>query len=188
MRTANQPNLIQEKLKGVSFTFSSRSMQHMPALMFPIAYIFGLNLKAAQHIHTVWPRKTQPLPARRYGRIFWRVWLSPQSSGAAVETRPDMTVSGREKKGHQQGRLLLQLEVAWAAACYVALLVLCSLCYSNSLYGELVHDDVWAIVNNPDVRPGSSLRNIFRNDFWGKRMADNTSHKSYRPLCILTFK
>uniref|UniRef100_A0A3B5L4K1 Uncharacterized protein n=1 Tax=Xiphophorus couchianus TaxID=32473 RepID=A0A3B5L4K1_9TELE len=98
-----------------------------------------------------------------------------------------MTVSGREKKGHQQGRLLLQLEVAWAAACYVALLVLCSLCYSNSLYGELVHDDVWAIVNNPDVRPGSSLRNIFRNDFWGKRMADNTSHKSYRPLCILTF-
>ncbi|XP_032445974.1 protein O-mannosyl-transferase TMTC1 isoform X1 [Xiphophorus hellerii] len=99
-----------------------------------------------------------------------------------------MTVSGREKKGHQQGRLLLQLEVAWAAACYVALLVLCSLCYSNSLYGELVHDDVWAIVNNPDVRPGSSLRNIFRNDFWGKRMADNTSHKSYRPLCILTFK
>uniref|UniRef100_A0A3B3XZH9 Uncharacterized protein n=1 Tax=Poecilia mexicana TaxID=48701 RepID=A0A3B3XZH9_9TELE len=93
-----------------------------------------------------------------------------------------MTVSGREKKGHQKGRLLLQLEVAWAAACYVALFLLCSLCYSNSLYGELVHDDVWAIVNNPDVRPGSSLRNIFRNDFWGKRMADNTSHKSYRPL------
>ncbi|XP_008399435.1 transmembrane and TPR repeat-containing protein 1 isoform X2 [Poecilia reticulata] len=99
-----------------------------------------------------------------------------------------MTVSGREKKGHQQGRLLLQLEAVWAAACYAALFVLCSLCYSNSLYGELVHDDVWAIVNNPDVRPGSSLRNIFRNDFWGKRMADNTSHKSYRPLCILTFK
>lgn len=189
MRTANQWNrwnLIQEKLKGVSFTFSSRSMSHMSALMFQIAYIFGLNLKAAQHIHTVWPRQTQPLPARRYGLIFLRV--SPEPSGAAVETRPDMTVSGREKKGHQHGRLLLQLEVAWAAACYVALFVLCSLCYSNSLYGELVHDDVWAIVNNPDVRPGSSLRNIFRNDFWGKRMADNTSHKSYRPLCILTFK
>ncbi|KAJ8332121.1 hypothetical protein SKAU_G00429060 [Synaphobranchus kaupii] len=59
---------------------------------------------------------------------------------------------------------------------------------SNSLRGEFVHDDVWAIINNPDVRPGSSLSNIFFNDFWGKRMADNTSHKSYRPLCILTFK
>uniref|UniRef100_A0A8C9YZM5 dolichyl-phosphate-mannose--protein mannosyltransferase n=1 Tax=Sander lucioperca TaxID=283035 RepID=A0A8C9YZM5_SANLU len=68
------------------------------------------------------------------------------------------------------------------------LAALCVLCYGNSLHGELVHDDVWAIINNPDVRPGSSLRNIFSNDFWGKRMADNTSHKSYRPLCILTFK
>ncbi|KAM4712287.1 protein O-mannosyl-transferase TMTC1 isoform 2-T2 [Anableps anableps] len=96
-----------------------------------------------------------------------------------------MTGSGREKKAR---RLLLQVEAAWTAACYATLFILCVLCYSNSLHGELVHDDVWAIVNNPDVRPGSSLRNIFRNDFWGKRMADNTSHKSYRPLCILTFK
>ncbi|XP_036374114.1 protein O-mannosyl-transferase TMTC1-like [Megalops cyprinoides] len=72
--------------------------------------------------------------------------------------------------------------------CYVVLVLVCTLCYSNSLRGEFVHDDVWAILNNPDVRPGSSLQNIFFNDFWGKRMADNTSHKSYRPLCILTFK
>ncbi|XP_017554406.1 protein O-mannosyl-transferase TMTC1 [Pygocentrus nattereri] len=71
---------------------------------------------------------------------------------------------------------------------YGALLAACALCYRNSLRGEFVHDDVWAIVNNPDVRPGSSLRSIFTDDFWGKRMADNTSHKSYRPLCILTFK
>ncbi|MED6278910.1 Protein O-mannosyl-transferase tmtc1 [Characodon lateralis] len=104
-----------------------------------------------------------------------------------METRVDMTDSGRGKKSCLQGRLPLQVEVAWATACYAALLALCALCYSNSLQGEFVHDDVWAIVNNPDVRPGSSLRNIFSNDFWGKRMADNTSHKSYRPLCILTF-
>ncbi|KAI1883358.1 hypothetical protein AGOR_G00230600 [Albula goreensis] len=72
--------------------------------------------------------------------------------------------------------------------CYAVLVLVCALCYSNSIHGEFVHDDVWAILNNPDVRPGSSLRSIFFNDFWGKRMADNTSHKSYRPLCILTFK
>uniref|UniRef100_A0A672YVV0 dolichyl-phosphate-mannose--protein mannosyltransferase n=1 Tax=Sphaeramia orbicularis TaxID=375764 RepID=A0A672YVV0_9TELE len=75
-----------------------------------------------------------------------------------------------------------------AAGRYAVLAALCALCYGNSLHGELVHDDVWAIINNPDVRPSSSLRNIFSNDFWGKRMSDNTSHKSYRPLCILTFK
>ncbi|KAK1168848.1 protein O-mannosyl-transferase TMTC1-like [Acipenser oxyrinchus oxyrinchus] len=71
---------------------------------------------------------------------------------------------------------------------YIVLFSVCALCYSNSLQGEFVHDDVWAINNNPDVRPGSSMKSIFFNDFWGKRMADNTSHKSYRPLCILTFK
>ncbi|XP_062446399.1 protein O-mannosyl-transferase TMTC1 [Rhea pennata] len=65
---------------------------------------------------------------------------------------------------------------------------LCALCYGNSLRGEFVHDDVWAIVNNPDVRAAAPVTAAFANDFWGKRMAENTSHKSYRPLCILTFK
>ncbi|XP_056197117.1 protein O-mannosyl-transferase TMTC1 isoform X2 [Falco biarmicus] len=65
---------------------------------------------------------------------------------------------------------------------------LCALCYGNSLRGEFVHDDVWAIVNNPDVRAAAPVAAAFANDFWGKRMAENTSHKSYRPLCVLTFK
>ncbi|XP_022605537.1 transmembrane and TPR repeat-containing protein 1 [Seriola dumerili] len=99
-----------------------------------------------------------------------------------------MTAPGREKKVRLQPRVTVRPEAVWAAGRYAVLAALCALCYSNSLRGELVHDDVWAIINNPDVRPGSSLRNIFSNDFWGKRMADNTSHKSYRPLCILTFK
>ncbi|KAM6896154.1 protein O-mannosyl-transferase TMTC1 [Lycodopsis pacificus] len=99
-----------------------------------------------------------------------------------------MTALGREKKARQQPRSTVRPDAVWAAGRYAVLAALCCLCYSNSLRGELVHDDVWAIINNPDVRPGSSLRNILSNDFWGKRMSDNTSHKSYRPLCILTFK
>lgn len=99
-----------------------------------------------------------------------------------------MTAPGREKKVRLQPRVTVRPEAVWAAGRYAVLAALCALCYSNSLRGELVHDDVWAIINNPDVRPGSSLGNIFSNDFWGKRMSDNTSHKSYRPLCILTFK
>ncbi|XP_054974243.1 protein O-mannosyl-transferase TMTC1 isoform X1 [Sorex araneus] len=63
------------------------------------------------------------------------------------------------------------------------------LCYGRSLRGEFVHDDVWAIVNNPDVRPGGAARgSLFANDFWGRGMADSGSHKSYRPLCVLTFR
>nr|XP_019955548.1 PREDICTED: transmembrane and TPR repeat-containing protein 1 isoform X2 [Paralichthys olivaceus] len=114
--------------------------------------------------------------------------LHPESSQAAGEAVHDMTAPGSRKKARWQPRVTVQAEAVRAAGRYVVLTALCVLCYCNTLRGELVHDDVWAIVNNPDVRPGSSLRNIFSNDFWGKMMADNTSHKSYRPLCILSFK
>ncbi|XP_061769115.1 protein O-mannosyl-transferase TMTC1 isoform X2 [Nerophis ophidion] len=99
-----------------------------------------------------------------------------------------MTTPGREKITTQHPPNTSRPQTVWAVSRYVALAALCILCYSNSLHGELVHDDVWAIVNNPDVLPGSCVKNIFRNDFWGKKMSDNSSHKSYRPLCILTFK
>ncbi|XP_040201479.1 protein O-mannosyl-transferase TMTC1 [Rana temporaria] len=62
------------------------------------------------------------------------------------------------------------------------------LCFARSLYGEFVHDDIWAILNNPDSRGETNLSSVFRNDFWGKAMNDNTSHKSYRPLCVLSFR
>ncbi|XP_069619119.1 protein O-mannosyl-transferase TMTC1 [Ranitomeya imitator] len=66
--------------------------------------------------------------------------------------------------------------------------VVAGLCFSRSLFGEFVHDDVWAILNNPDSRGETNLSTIFKNDFWGKAMDDNTSHKSYRPLCVLSFR
>ncbi|XP_057711454.1 protein O-mannosyl-transferase TMTC1 [Corythoichthys intestinalis] len=96
-----------------------------------------------------------------------------------------MTAPGRERSSPQHP---VRQAKGCTASLYAVLVALCVLCYSNSIHGELVHDDVWAIINNPDVRPTSSLQNIFRNDFWGKRMSDNSSHKSYRPFCILTFK
>ncbi|XP_078529890.1 protein O-mannosyl-transferase TMTC1 [Lissotriton helveticus] len=70
----------------------------------------------------------------------------------------------------------------------LALCLVCALCYRQALHGEFLHDDVWAILNNPDVRPGAPLRSIFSNDFWGKGMGENSSHKSYRPLCTLSFR
>ncbi|XP_053271249.1 protein O-mannosyl-transferase TMTC1 isoform X5 [Pleuronectes platessa] len=114
--------------------------------------------------------------------------LHPLSSRAAGEAMHDLTAPEPQKRGRRQPRVTVQPEAMSVAGRYVVLTALCVLCYCNSLHGELVHDDVWAIINNPDVRPGSSLINIFSNDFWGKMMADNTSHKSYRPLCILSFK
>ena len=61
--------------------------------------------------------------------------------------------------------------------------------YINSLNGGLVHDDVLAIVNNKDVHVNvTDVTSVVYNDFWGKPMSDVTSHKSYRPLCVLSFR
>ncbi|KAK2180952.1 hypothetical protein NP493_419g05000 [Ridgeia piscesae] len=74
------------------------------------------------------------------------------------------------------------------AVYYVAGVVAALLCYVNSLPGEFVHDDIFAVKNNPDVRPDAPLSGVFRDDFWGRPMASNASHKSYRPLCVLSFR
>ncbi|XP_022243209.1 transmembrane and TPR repeat-containing protein 1-like [Limulus polyphemus] len=71
---------------------------------------------------------------------------------------------------------------------YVMVGMVAMLCYLNSLNGDLIHDDIVAITTNPDVLGHTSLRELFLNDFWGKPMADPLSHKSYRPLTVLTFR
>lgn len=45
-----------------------------------------------------------------------------------------------------------------------------------------------AIKTNPDVLWSTPFLNLFKNDFWGTPIHTNSSHKSYRPLCVLTFK
>ena len=64
------------------------------------------------------------------------------------------------------------------------------LVYLNSLEGDFVHDDVAAIVNNRDVTGAGDTGwlSMWTNDFWGMAIRDRRSHKSYRPLTILTFR
>ncbi|XP_013873074.1 transmembrane and TPR repeat-containing protein 3 [Austrofundulus limnaeus] len=61
-------------------------------------------------------------------------------------------------------------------------------CYWNCLSCGFVFDDVSAILDNKDLRPSTPIRNMFLNDFWGTPMAEERSHKSYRPLTVLTFR
>lgn len=61
--------------------------------------------------------------------------------------------------------------------------------YCNSLDGDFVHDDLSAITGNRDITdPTVGTWDFLYNDFWGTSMLDPRSHKSYRPLTILTFK
>lgn len=58
----------------------------------------------------------------------------------------------------------------------------------SSLFGDFVFDDTEVILNNKDILPSTPLGNIFSNDYWGTNLKSNLSHKSYRPLTILSFR
>lgn len=54
---------------------------------------------------------------------------------------------------------------------YGAIVVLtCIICYYNSINCGFVFDDISAIKENRDLRPHTSIKSIFLNDFWGTPM------------------
>ncbi|XP_066909722.1 protein O-mannosyl-transferase Tmtc3 [Halyomorpha halys] len=66
--------------------------------------------------------------------------------------------------------------------------VISILCYYNSFNCGFVFDDISAIKENRDLRPHTPWKNVFFNDFWGTAIHKEQSHKSYRPLCVITFR
>ncbi|KAG8196915.1 hypothetical protein JTE90_027619 [Oedothorax gibbosus] len=62
------------------------------------------------------------------------------------------------------------------------------LCYHGSLDCGFVFDDVSAIRQNKDLRPSSPWASLLQNDFWGTPMNKEQSHKSYRPVCVFTYR
>ncbi len=64
-----------------------------------------------------------------------------------------------------------------------------ALAYLNSLDGGFVFDDHRGILTNDDLDPSkTSLWELFQHDFWGGSMGRVESHKSYRPLTVLTYR
>ncbi len=43
-------------------------------------------------------------------------------------------------------------------------------------------------MKNPDLLSETALINVLYDDFWGTPLTHSGSHKSYRPLCVLTFR
>ncbi|KAK6482402.1 protein O-mannosyl-transferase TMTC2-like isoform X1 [Huso huso] len=60
--------------------------------------------------------------------------------------------------------------------------------YFNTLGADFCYDDSRAIKTNQDLLPETPLTHIFYNDFWGTLLTHSGSHKSYRPLCTLSFR
>ena len=93
----------------------------------------------------------------------------------------------------------VQREAAAEMLLYILPLLLTCIAYVNSLAGDFVHDDLSAVRYNEDVTAAgasadgtstgtSSRAGIWSNDFWGTAMSDAKSHKSYRPLTVLSFR
>lgn len=74
----------------------------------------------------------------------------------------------------------------WRAYAFISFVAI--VCYLNGMNGEFVHDDIPAITLNRDVLGTNKISRVFKNDFWGTPMADANSHKSYRPLTVLSFR
>lgn len=78
------------------------------------------------------------------------------------------------------------------------LILITVLIYVNSLKCGFVYDDRRAILENRDVVPSvdsssvlegaRSFLFLWTNDYWGNPMHSAGSHKSYRPLVILSYK
>lgn len=81
--------------------------------------------------------------------------------------------------------LLGGLSDAWFCA---LLFTFATLLYVNTLSAGYVWDDRAAIVGNADVTQSNDLSMLFLNDFWGQDMSLSSSHKSYRPVTVLSFR
>ncbi|XP_027007664.2 protein O-mannosyl-transferase TMTC2 [Tachysurus fulvidraco] len=62
------------------------------------------------------------------------------------------------------------------------------LLYVNTLDADFCYDDSRAIKTNPDLLPETPWTNILYSDFWGTLLTHSGSHKSFRPLCTLSFR
>nr|CAB3267128.1 transmembrane and TPR repeat-containing protein 1-like [Phallusia mammillata] len=60
--------------------------------------------------------------------------------------------------------------------------------YGGVATAPFMYDDFPAIKKNADVQGVTPIYQIWSNDFWGFPIIANTSHKSYRPLTVLTFR
>uniref|UniRef100_A0A8D3DXK2 dolichyl-phosphate-mannose--protein mannosyltransferase n=1 Tax=Scophthalmus maximus TaxID=52904 RepID=A0A8D3DXK2_SCOMX len=116
--------------------------------------------------------------------LSWCLHPSPSVPGASIllPLRCIMALS----EVHWDHQIPLPKLAPVRAKLTVALVAL--LCFINSYDGEFVFDDSEAIVNNKDLKPTTPLNNIWTNDFWGSNLSSNSSHKSYRPLTVLTFR
>ena len=101
------------------------------------------------------------------------------------------------KNSNKKNSLLIQdengiatFEHNWFSSFHVQFIIFLagSLCFANSIWAEFAFDDLEAVIRNNDVKGNTRFGQLFVNDFWGNDVSSNLSHKSYRPLTVLTLR
>ncbi|ETN11496.1 hypothetical protein PPTG_10366 [Phytophthora nicotianae INRA-310] len=81
----------------------------------------------------------------------------------------------------------MMLEVSPREACALLVFTAALITAWNANSNGFVWDDRSAVLANDDAQ-GSSLFEVFSHDFWGTHIRSMHSHKSYRPLTVLSFR
>eukprot|EP00438_Fugacium_kawagutii_P022016 Skav200852 [mRNA] locus=scaffold2484:74196:91601:+ [translate_table: standard] len=98
------------------------------------------------------------------------------SNPLLMDVRPELQANGHVKP-------------PWRPSLMPLLPVLCCFLYAPCVtYSEWYIDELFAVLRNEDARGETSLAQVFSNDFWGNPLwGQSWTHKSYRPLAVLSF-
>ena len=58
----------------------------------------------------------------------------------------------------------------------------------NNFDCEFVYDDPGAILGNEDVLTPLNWERLGRHDFWGRDLIEPVSHRSFRPITVVSFR
>ena len=130
------------------------------------------------HIEDLVTTETSPLPQKPRELADLTVFDEPELLESPAQFTP-------KRRNLETSLPLPQFRFSIAAAIVFTVSILC---FCVSYDGDFVYDDKRAILKNKDLLPDTPLSELFQNDFWGKKLTNETSHKSYRPLTILTFR
>lgn len=131
------------------------------------------------------PRHNGSYTSKVHARNGYR--SSDKSNGLSHNANGHASVCKIQPDDNTWDRNLPIPTLSFPHACLVTFAIAVA-CFASSLTGDFVFDDSEAILNNGDVQLSTPVFSLFINDFWGTRISSNSSHKSFRPLTVLSFR
>ena len=113
-----------------------------------------------------------------------------QRKAAALARKREAALEAKELEEAAKpsvGRYVVPFVLTWMLPAVLSAALAIWL-HLNTLNNEIVWDDRAAVLNNMDLRPETPVLSLLKNDFWGQKMHLTDSHKSYRPVTVLTLR